>query len=63
VAKKVHGVPREATLNGQPAMVFVDVDRVVSAVVVDIVDAKIVGVRVVSNPDKLERLQGTLLDG
>jgi len=57
VAKKVHGVPVEMTLNDQPAVVFVDGDQVVSAVVLDIVDARIVGVRVVSNPDKLERLQ------
>jgi len=59
VARKVHGLPQEVTLNGQPAMVFVDGDQVVSAVVLDIVDARIVGVRVVSNPDKLERLGAT----
>jgi len=57
VAKKVHGLPTEMTLNGQPAVVFVDGAQVVSAVVLDIVDARIVGVRVVSNPDKLEWLQ------
>jgi RNA polymerase sigma-70 factor (ECF subfamily) len=60
VAKKVHGLPREITLNGQPALVFVDGDQVVSTVVLDIGDGKIVGVRTVSNPDKLERLSRQL---
>ena len=58
VAKRAVGVPVEATLNGQPAMVLVDGDRVVSAVVLDIAGAQIAGVRVVSNPDKLGRLHG-----
>ncbi len=63
VAKKVHGLPTEMTLNGQPAVVFVDGGQVVSAVVLDIVEARIVGVRVVSNPDKLERLQAAAPTG
>ena len=61
VAKKVHGLPQAAVLNGQPSSVFVDAGRVVSALVLDIMEGKIVGVRVVSNPDKLERLSAQLL--
>jgi RNA polymerase sigma-70 factor (ECF subfamily) len=60
VAKKVAGVPRGAILNGQPATVFMDGDTVVSAMVLDILDGMIVAVRVVSNPDKLERLGADL---
>ena len=61
VAKRVHGVPRATVLNGQPSTVFVDRDTVVSALVLDIMEGKIVGVRVVSNPDKLQRLSAHLL--
>jgi RNA polymerase sigma-70 factor (ECF subfamily) len=60
VAKKVHGLPRAVVLNGQPSSVFVDAGRVVAALVLDIMEGKIVGVRVVSNPDKLERLSEQL---
>ena len=60
VAKKVEGVPQAVILNGQPATVFVDGDAVVSAMVLDIMEGRIVGVRVVSNPDKLERLGASL---
>jgi hypothetical protein len=56
VAKKVEGAPQAVVLNGQPATVFVDADRIVSTLVLDILEGKIVGVRVVSNPEKLERL-------
>lgn len=56
VAKKVEGMPRAVVLNGQPATVFLVGDSVVSAMVLDILDGLIVAVRVVSNPDKLERL-------
>ena len=62
VAKKVHGVPRATVLNGQPATVFVDGDTVVAALVLDIMDGSIVGVRTVTNPDKLARLSAQLLD-
>ena len=61
VAKKAHGLPRAAVLNGQPASVFVDDGAVVAALVLDILDGMIVGVRVVSNPDKLARLSAHLL--
>jgi len=44
------------TLNGQPALVFVEEARVLSALVLDFREDKIVGVRVVTNPDKLEWL-------
>ena len=56
VAKKVHGLPHATVLNGQPATVFVDGDTVVAALVLDIMDGSIVGVRSVTNPDKLARL-------
>jgi RNA polymerase sigma-70 factor (ECF subfamily) len=60
VAKKVAGVPHRVVLNGQPATVFLDGDTVAAAMVLDILDGMIVGVRVVSNPDKLERLGAAL---
>ena len=62
VAKKVHGVPRAAVLNGQPATVFVDGDTVVATLVLDIMEGSIVGVRTVTNPDKLARLSAQLLE-
>lgn len=61
VAKKVHGHPRAVVLNGQSATVFVDrAGTVLSALALDILDGLIVGVRVVSNPDKLARLSAHL---
>jgi RNA polymerase sigma-70 factor, ECF subfamily len=62
VAKKVHGVPQATVLNGQPATVFVDEGVVVAALVLDILGGSIVGVRTVTNPDKLERLSARLPD-
>jgi RNA polymerase sigma-70 factor (ECF subfamily) len=56
VAKRTHGLPRAVILNGQPATVFVENDAVVTALVLDIMEGQIVGVRAVTNPDKLERL-------
>jgi RNA polymerase sigma-70 factor (ECF subfamily) len=61
VAKKLHGVPRATILNGQPATFFVDGDTVVATLVLDIMDGTIVGVRSVTNPDKLARLSAQLL--
>jgi hypothetical protein len=61
VAKKLEGSPKETTLNGQPAMVFIHAGQVVAALVLDILDGKIVGVRVVSNPEKLGRLTAELV--
>jgi RNA polymerase sigma-70 factor, ECF subfamily len=63
VAKKSSGAPRHATLNGQPAVLFVDGGRVVSTLVLDILGGQVVGVRVVSNPDKLERLSRQIGSG
>jgi RNA polymerase sigma-70 factor, ECF subfamily len=60
VAKRVRGVPRGVILNGQPAAVLVDGDTVVAAIVLDILEGRVVGVRVVSNPDKLRRLGAQL---
>ena len=63
VAKKGQGVPQATVLNGQPATVFVDEGVVVAALVLDIMEGAIVGVRVISNPDKLQRLNAQLLTG
>jgi RNA polymerase sigma-70 factor (ECF subfamily) len=63
VTKKLHGVPLETTLNGQSAMVFIDDGMVVATLVLDILGGQIVGVRVVTNPEKLERLSGELARG
>jgi RNA polymerase sigma-70 factor (ECF subfamily) len=63
VAKKVRAEPRATILNGQPATVFVDGLVVVAALVLDILDGLVVGVRFVSNPDKLARLSEQLLGG
>jgi RNA polymerase sigma-70 factor, ECF subfamily len=60
VAKKARGFPQAISLNGQPASVFIDGDTVVTAVVLDIMDGMIVGVRAVTNPDKLQRLSAHL---
>jgi RNA polymerase sigma-70 factor (ECF subfamily) len=56
VAKRAVGVPQEAVLNGQPATVMVDDGRIVFALVLDVLDDLIVAVRVILNPEKLERL-------
>jgi len=61
VAKRVAGVPRSVILNGQPAAVMVDGDEVVAAIVLDIMEGRIVGIRVITNPDKLHRLGAQLL--
>jgi RNA polymerase sigma-70 factor (ECF subfamily) len=63
VAKKLRGVPQVVTLNGQPAAVFIDGDSVVGALVLDILDGKIVAVRAVTNPDKLQRLTDAFAPG
>lgn len=49
-----------ALVNGQPGVLIIDHDSVFSAVALDVIDGKIVGVRVVSNPEKLSRLTNTL---
>ncbi len=61
VARRLHGRPREVVLNGQPAMVFVEADRVVATLALDILAGKIVGVRSVTNPQKLEHLRRQLV--
>lgn len=62
VAKRLQGVPRATVLNGQPATVFVEDSAVIAALVLDILDRTIVGVRAVTNPDKLGHLTAQLLD-
>lgn len=44
---------REATLNGQPGLVFENDGEITSAVVVDVLGGRISGIRVVANPEKL----------
>jgi RNA polymerase sigma-70 factor (ECF subfamily) len=61
VAKRVRGLPLGIILNGQPAAVLVDGGAVVGAIVLDIMEGRIVGVRVVTNPDKLVRLSEQVL--
>jgi RNA polymerase sigma-70 factor (ECF subfamily) len=61
VAKWVYGLPQAVVLNGQPATVFIDQGAVVAALVLDISGGRIVGVRVVSNPEKLGRLSERLV--
>jgi len=48
---------REVALNGQPGVVFEVDGRVTIAVTLDIAADRVVGVRVVTNPDKLVALQ------
>ena len=61
--RRCDGEPRATVLNGQPATVFVGGHVVVAALVLDILDGLIVGVRFISNPDKLARLSEQLLSG
>jgi RNA polymerase sigma-70 factor (ECF subfamily) len=63
VAKKLSGSPREVTLNGQPGMIFVDEDHVVATLVLDILEGKVIAVRSVTNPQKLEHLWQELAPG
>ncbi|MFZ0666712.1 MAG: RNA polymerase sigma factor SigJ [Acidimicrobiales bacterium] len=52
----------EMTLNGQPGLIFEENGRVTSAVVIDVLDGKIAGIRVVANPEKLTALQRRFKD-
>ncbi len=51
------GAVRRATLNGQPGILVDEGGVVTTAIVLDIADGSIVGVRVVANPDKLRAVQ------
>ncbi len=48
---------REETLNGQPGVVFELYGEVTSAVVFDVLEGRIAGIRVVANPEKLTALR------
>lgn len=61
VAQRVRGQPLGIILNGQPAAVLLDGGAVVGAIVLDLMEGRIVGVRVVTNPDKLVRLSEQVL--
>jgi RNA polymerase sigma-70 factor, ECF subfamily len=47
-----------ARLNGQPGAIITESGRVTTAIVLDILDHQVTGIRIVVNPDKLSRLQG-----
>lgn len=46
-----------ARLNGQPGAVITESGRVTTAIVLDILDSRVTGVRIVVNPDKLRGLR------
>jgi RNA polymerase sigma-70 factor (ECF subfamily) len=48
---------REVVLNGQAGLVFESAGEITSAVVVDVLEGRIAGIRVVANPAKLASLQ------
>lgn len=48
---------RNALINGQPGVLITAADVVVTAVAFDVIDGRIVGVRVISNPEKLTGMQ------
>jgi RNA polymerase sigma-70 factor, ECF subfamily len=48
---------KETTLNGQPGIVFSENGLVTSALVVEVIDGLVCGVRVVANPEKLAGLR------
>jgi RNA polymerase sigma-70 factor (ECF subfamily) len=48
---------RELDLNGQPGMVFEDNGQLTMALTLDIMDNRVVDIRLVKNPDKLVALQ------
>jgi RNA polymerase sigma-70 factor (ECF subfamily) len=50
-------LPRDAVVNGQPGQVLLDGDEPVMAMALEVRDERIVGIRVVSNPDKLTALR------
>ena len=51
---------RPATVNGEPGVIGLVDGVVVTAVAVEVADAVITGIRIVSNPDKLARISGAL---
>jgi RNA polymerase sigma-70 factor (ECF subfamily) len=54
--KAPQAVAAPAWINGQPGVVVTEAGRVITAIVLDILDGLVVGVRLVANPDKLETL-------
>ncbi|HEU5034603.1 MAG TPA: RNA polymerase sigma-70 factor [Mycobacteriales bacterium] len=50
-------VARDAVVNGQPGQVLLDADEPIMAMALDVRDGRIVGIRVVSNPEKLTALR------
>ncbi len=58
-----YGATRAAVLNGQPATLFMEGETIGAALVLDIMEGRIVGVRFVSNPDKLEWLRARMVAG
>lgn len=50
-------VVNPTTLNGQPGLVIVESGRVSVALVLDVLEGRIIGVRIVTNPEKLVAVQ------
>ena len=50
-------VVSDVRLNGQPGLLFAENDTVTSALVLDVTDGRIVGIKIVANPMKLTGLQ------
>jgi RNA polymerase sigma-70 factor, ECF subfamily len=48
---------REATLNGQPGIIFVKAGEITDAVVIDVLEGMVSGVRIIANPQKLAGLR------
>jgi len=61
IAKRRIGWPHEVSLNGEPGAVFLDADTVVATLHLDILDGKVVGIRSVTNPEKLAHLHDELV--
>ena len=52
----------EAALNGQPGLLALYGGSAVSAVVLDIAEGRVSGVRVIANPDKLSAVNAALAE-
>ncbi|HEY2214256.1 MAG TPA: RNA polymerase sigma factor SigJ [Acidimicrobiales bacterium] len=61
IAKRRIGLPHEVSLNGEPAAVFLDGDTVVATLHLDILEGKVIGIRSVTNPEKLAHLHDELV--
>jgi RNA polymerase sigma-70 factor (ECF subfamily) len=51
---------REAVVNGQPGLIVIDTGAVVATMAFDVLDDRIVGIRIVSNPQKLASIRSPM---